>query len=76
MKNYLRNRCLSPACAVLAMASWANASQTGNCQQFAALESYANAGIAPHGATCSTFVSQSAKTGGGGFLLLGVFLPR
>ncbi len=44
------------------MASSADAGEAG-CEQVAALESYALAEIAPRGATCSTFLSQSAKTG-------------
>ncbi|WP_136660807.1 hypothetical protein [Nitratireductor sp. XY-223] len=61
MKTYECRRFLSTACAFLAMASWADAGQS--CEQFAALESYTSAEIAPRGATCGTFLSQSAKTG-------------
>lgn len=45
------------------MASWADAGRADSCEQLAALESYGLAGTAPDGATCSTFLGQSGKTG-------------
>lgn len=63
MKTYQRGRFLPLACTLLAMASWAHAGQTDSCEQVAVLESFTLAEIAPRGATCGTFLSQSAKTG-------------
>lgn len=63
MRTFKRLRFLAAACAVVAMATSAEAGQMDGCEQIATLESYATLEIAPPGATCSTFLGQSANTG-------------